>query len=303
MSVERGRRSVATIGAFDGVHLGHQYLVGLVRERARARGAEALVVTFEPPPMKVLHPDRFMGRLCTPEQKTAALLAAGADRVRVIPFTPETAALSPEEFMTRLSEEDGLAHLLVGADFALGRNRAGDAVRLAAIGHDLGYTLEIVQRVNLGDETLSSTAIRKAIADGDAERARRLMGRPFRITGEVVHGKKLGREIGFPTANIEPPADLVALADGIYAAHAWLADDAAPRPAITYIGKRPTVNTGPRVVETHLLDFDGDLYGQWIAVDLLERIRPDAQFPSLEALIDQMKVDEAAAREILAREG
>ncbi len=302
MSGDRGWRSVATIGAFDGVHRGHQYLVGLVRDRARERDAEALVVTFEPPPMQVLHPDRFAGRLCTPEQKVDALLAAGADRVQVIPFTLETAGLSPEEFMDRLETEDGLVHLLVGADFALGRNRAGNAVRLAEIGHDLGYTLEIVERVNLGDEHLSSTAIRKAVAEGDAGRARRLMGRPFRISGEVVHGKHLGREIGFPTANVEPPADLVAPADGIYAAHAWLPGDDAPRPAITYIGKRPTVNTGARVVETHLLDFEGDLYGQQIAVDLLERIRPDAHFPSLDALIAQMKIDEAVAREILARE-
>lgn len=303
MSVNPGRRSVATIGVFDGVHLGHQHLIGLVRDRARERGAEALVVTFEPPPLQVLHPERYLGRLCTPEQKVAGLLAAGADRVQVIPFTLETAGLSPEEFMRRMVDEDGLVHLVIGADFKLGRNRTGDAVRLAEIGHDLGYTVEIVARVALGEETLSSTAIRNAIAEGNAGLAHRLMGRPFRISGEVVHGKHLGREIGFPTANIEPPDDLVALADGIYAAHAWLPGDAAPRPAITYIGKRPTVNTGPRVIETHLLDFEGDLYGQRIEVDLLERIRPDAHFPSLEALIDQMRIDEATAREILAREG
>ncbi|MFM9106789.1 MAG: riboflavin biosynthesis protein RibF [Chloroflexota bacterium] len=303
MSEQPVRRSVATIGVFDGVPLGHQHLLGLVRERARERGAEALAVSFEPHPMQVLRPEQYMGRLCTPEQKAAALLAAGADRVRVIPFTRETAGLEPEQFMRRLAEEDGLVHLLIGADFALGRNRAGDAARLSEIGRDLGYTVEVVDRVPLGEETLSSTVIRQAIAEGDAARARRLMGRPFRVSGEVVHGKHLGREIGFPTANVEPPDDLVAIADGIYAAHAWLPGDRAPRPAITYIGQRPTVNTGPRVIETHLLDFDGDLYGQHIEVDLLQRIRPDAHFPSLEALIGQMRVDEAQARAVLAREG
>jgi riboflavin kinase/FMN adenylyltransferase len=119
----------------------------------------------------------------------------------------------------------------------------------------------------------------------------------------VIHGKKLGRTIGFPTANVVPPDDLVPLADGIYASWAWLPGDAAPRPAITYVGNRPTVNSGARLVETHLLDFDGDLYGQELTVDLLERLRPDAEFPSLDALIAQMRTDEAAARVVLAREG
>ena len=159
-----------------------------------------------------------------------------------------------------------------------------------------------MERIPLVNETLSSTEIRHAIAEGDAARARRLMGRPFRVSGEVVHGKHLGREIGFPTANVEPPEDLVAIADGIYAAQAWLPGDREPRQAITYIGKRPTVNTGPRVIETHLLDFDGDLYGQHIEVDLLERIRPDAHFASLDALVAQMKLDEEQARALLARE-
>jgi riboflavin kinase / FMN adenylyltransferase len=302
VSEAASRRSVATIGAFDGVHVGHQHLVALTRERASERDAETLVVTFEPPPLLVLRPERFMGRICTPEQKIEALLAAGADRVEVIPFTLETAKISAEAFMRSLVERDGLVHLVVGEDFALGRDRAGDAARLAEIGGDLGYTVETVARIPLGDERVSSTEIRNAIAAGDAAKARRLMGRPFRVSGEVIHGKHLGREIGFPTANVEPPDDLVALADGIYASWAWLPGDTGPRPAITYIGKRPTVNTGARVIETHLLDFDGDLYGQELQVDLLERLRPDAHFPSLEALIEQMKIDEANARAVLSRE-
>ncbi len=294
--------AVATIGTFDGVHLGHRFLLERVVERARARGARSLAVTFEPLPPQVLRPDRFQGRLCTPADKRAALLDAGIDRVVVVPFDRATAGMSPEAFVGGIAAREGLVHLVVGDDFALGKDRVGDATRLAEIGHDLGFTVETVARVAVGGQEVSSSAIRSAVMGGDVATARRLLGRPFRVGGVVVHGRKLGRTIGFPTANVEPPPDLAPLADGIYAAWAWLPGDAAPRPAITYVGNRPTVNTGARVVETHLLDFVGDLYGQDLRVDVLERLRPDAHFPSLDDLIAQMKIDEAEARAVLARE-
>ena len=297
--------SAVTIGTFDGVHLGHQELVRRTVERAREERLRALAVTFEPPPQLVLRPETFPGRLCTPAERDAALLAAGADGVVVVPFTRNTAALSPESFVGRLVELAGLRLLVVGEDFALGRGRAGDVARLREIGarEEMAFAVEAIGRIGLGPEPLSSTAIRTAVREGNVATARHLLGRSFRISGEVIHGKKLGRTIGFPTANVVPPADLVPLADGIYASWAWLPGDAAPRPAITYVGNRPTVNSGARLVETHLLDFDGDLYGQELTVDLLERLRPDAEFPSLDALIAQMRTDEAAARVVLAREG
>ncbi len=297
--------SAVTIGTFDGVHLGHQELVRRTAELARGGELRALAVTFEPPPHLVLRPETFPGRLCTPAERDAALLAAGADGVVVVPFTRETAALSPEAFVGRLVQRAGLRLLVVGEDFALGRGRSGDVARLREIGAEEGmaFAVEAIGRIVLGPEPLSSTAIRAAVREGDVATARRLLGRPFRVSGEVIHGKKLGRTIGFPTANVVPPADLVPLADGIYASWAWLPGDTSPRPAITYVGKRPTVNPGARLVETHLLDFDGDLYGQELVVDLLERLRPDAEFPSLEELIAQMRADEAAARAVLAREG
>jgi riboflavin kinase/FMN adenylyltransferase len=297
--------SAVTIGTFDGVHRGHQALVERTAERARDEGLRALAVTFEPPPGLVLRPAAFPGRLCVPAERDAALLAAGADGVVVVPFTSDTAALSPEAFVGRLVERAGLRLLVVGEDFALGRGRAGDVARLREIGASdgMGFAVEAIGRIAFGPEPLSSTAIRAAIREGDVAKARRLLGRPFRVSGEVIHGRKLGRTIGFPTANVMPPADLVPLADGIYASWAWLPGDASPRPAITYVGNRPTVNTGARLVETHLLDFDGDLYGQELRVDVLERLRPDAEFPSLDALIAQMRVDEAQARAILAGEG
>jgi len=226
----------------------------------------------------------------------------GVDAVAVVPFTRQLAAETPEEFMTQLAAT-GLRELWVGDDFALGRHRSGDLPRLRQIGRDLGFDVVAVHRIGRDGETLSSSAIRTAVLAGEVATARRLLGRPFRVGGEVIHGKKLGRTIGFPTANILPPPDLVPLADGIYASWAWLPGDTAPRPAMTYAGTRPTVNGGPRQVETNLLDFDGDLYGQVIEVDLLERLREDRTFSSLEAMVAQLERDEAEAREVLAQHG
>lgn len=296
--------SAVTIGTFDGVHRGHQELVRHLARRARQEGLRSLAVTFEPPPQMVLRPDQFPGRLCAPSLRNEALLAAGAESVVIVPFTLETAALSPEAFIGRLVAQSGMRLLVVGEDFALGRGRAGDVVRLREIGRPPApeFAVETIARIDLGPEPLSSTAIRAAVRAGDVARARRLLGRPFRVSGEVIHGQKLGRTIGFPTANVVPPADLVPLADGIYASWAWLPGDVTARPAITYIGNRPTINTGARLVETHLLDFDGDLYGKELTVDLLDRLRPDANFDTIDALIAQMQIDEQAARAVLAKD-
>ena len=202
--------------------------------------------------------------------------------------------------MAWLKEKTGLRELWVGEEFALGKDRVGTVERLTEIGADLGFRVVAVPRLTNGEEVVSSSRVRAAVMNGDVATARRLLGRPFRVTGEVVHGQHLGREIGFPTANVVPPDGLAPLADGIYAAWGWLPGDEPPRPAVAYVGSRPTVDDGERMVETHLLDFDGDLYGQTLATDLLERIRPDARFDSLDDLIAQMQIDKAQAREVLA---
>ena len=294
---------IVTIGTFDGVHRGHHRLL----ERAVARGAELDLpvtgVTFEPVPAAVLRPQAFLGRISTPEEKLEQLTAAGLDEIVVVPFTPELSRWSPEAFMRWLKDGTRLRELWVGEGFALGKDRVGTVERLTEIGADLGFRVVAVPRLTNGEEVVSSSRVRAAVLDGDVATARRLLGRPFRVSGEVVHGRHLGREIGFPTANVAPPPDLAPLADGIYAAWAWLPGDTAPRPAVAYIGSRPTVDDGERMVETHLLDFDGDLYGQTLATDFLERIRRDERFPSLEALVARMEVDKARAREVLEREG
>ncbi|MBA2595331.1 MAG: bifunctional riboflavin kinase/FAD synthetase [Chloroflexota bacterium] len=293
---------IVTIGTFDGVHRGHRRLL----ERAVQRGAELGLpvtgVTFEPVPAAVLRPEAFSGRISTVEEKLERLAEAGLDEIVVVPFTRELSRWSPETFMTWLQEKTGLRELWVGEEFALGKDRTGTVARLTEIGAALGFRVVTVPRLTNGTEVVSSSRVRAAVMSGDVMTARRLLGRPFRVAGEVVHGQHLGRSIGFPTANVAPPPDLAPLADGIYAAWAWLPEDVAPRPAVAYVGSRPTVDDGARMVETHLLDFDGDLYGKTLATGLLERLRPDERFDSLEELVAQMAIDKAAAREVLASE-
>lgn len=292
---------VVTIGTFDGVHLGHQHLLQLAIRRGQELALPTLGVTFEPPPAKVLRPDHFPGRICSVEEKQTYLLASGIDQVMVLAFTREFAQQTPDDFMAELVRRTGLRELWVGEGFALGKNRVGDIPRLTAIGDGLGFRVVAVPRLTAEGHLISSSAIRVAILAGDAGTARHLLGRPFRVTGEVIHGAHLGRTIGFPTANVAPPDDIVPLADGIYASLAWLPTDSMPRPAMTYVGTRPTVNSGVRLVETHLLDFDGDLYGQVMRVDLLERLRADAIFDGLEAMVAQLRRDEMNARAVLKR--
>ncbi len=293
---------IVTIGTFDGVHRGHRRLLDQAVQRGQELDLPVTGVTFEPVPAAVLRPEAFSGRISTPDEKMEQLAEAGLDEIVVVPFTRELSRWSPEDFMAWLKEKTGLRELWVGEEFALGKDRAGTVERLAEIGAALGFRVIAVPRLTNGEEVVSSSRVRAAVMNGDVATARRLLGRPFRVAGEVVHGQHLGREIGFPTANVVPPDGLAPLADGIYAAWGWLPSDQSPRPAVAYVGSRPTVDDGERMVETHLLDFDGDLYGQNLATDLVERIRPDARFASLDDLIAQMQIDKAQARDVLATE-
>lgn len=294
---------VVTIGTFDGVHRGHQKLIERTRERAVALGARSTVVTFEPVPASVLRPDKFAGRICTAGRKLTLLESLGPDEIVVIEFDRALAAKSPEEFLTELKQRTGLIELWVGEGFALGRNRAGDVARIREIGQQLGFVTVAMPRVLDGTEIISSSSIRRAIEAGNVAFAAESLGRPFQVSGEVIHGAHLGREIGFPTANFFPPEGLVQLGDGIFVSLATLAGETTPRPAMTYVGTRPTINSGVRQIETHFLDFDRDLYGQTIEVAMLEKLRDDCQFPNLDAMIDQLAIDEQHTRDYLTRYG
>jgi riboflavin kinase/FMN adenylyltransferase len=294
---------VVTIGTFDGVHLGHTKLIVSTRDRARELGARSTIVTFEPVPASVLRPDKFSGRICTAGRKLTLLEALATDEIVVIEFDRALAARTPEDFLSELKERTGLVELWVGEGFALGRDRVGDVARISEIGESLGFRTIAMPRVVDGGEVISSSTIRRAIESGNVAFAAESLGRPFSVSGEVIHGAHLGREIGFPTANFFPPEGLVQLGDGIFVSLVVLAGEAIARPAMTYVGTRPTINSGVRQIETHLLDFDGDLYGQTIEVSMLEKIRDDQQFPNLDAMIEQLAVDEARSRAILADAG
>lgn len=291
---------VVTIGTFDGVHRGHQKLIASTRARAIELGARSTIVTFEPVPASVLRPDKFAGRICTAGRKLTLLEALETDEIAVIEFDRSLAARTPEDFLTELKYRTGLIELWVGEGFALGRDRTGDVTRIAEIGAKLGFGTIAMPRVVDGGEIISSSSIRRAIESGNVGFASASLGRPFTVAGEVIHGAHLGREIGFPTANFFPPEGLVQLGDGIFVSLARLAGEATPRPAMTYVGTRPTINSGVRQIETHLLDFSGDLYGQTIEVAMLEKLRDDQQFPNLDAMIGQLAVDEERTRAFLA---
>lgn len=292
--------SLVTIGTFDGVHRGHQYLLRQARTRARELGLPLLVVTFEPIPMQIVRPEAFRGRLQTPADKLVHLRRAGADTLLVLPFTHDLMRQSPEEFMGRLVAAAQPVEVWVGEAFALGHKRVGDTARLTEIGHNLGYRLVAVPRREMDEEVVSSSRIRALVLEGAADVAHRLLGYPYRIAGPVVRGAQIGRTIGFPTANVQPPDLLVPMTDGIYATLATVDGAGVRLPAMTYIGTRPALNTGARQIETNILDFSGDLYDKMLHTEFIQRLRPDADFPSVDALVVQLARDEQYARQVLS---
>ncbi|HYH13249.1 MAG TPA: riboflavin biosynthesis protein RibF [Thermomicrobiales bacterium] len=290
---------VATIGTFDGVHRGHRALVAHARERAEHVSLPLTVITFDPPPAAVLRPDAFPGTIAPLARKVELLRDAGADEVIVLPFTQELAHVTAEAFMDVLVSAR-VIELYTGEGFALGYKRMGTVDVLTRLSEERGIRFEAIRRIEGERGVVSSSEIRRAIVRGDAAEAASMLGHWFRVAGEVIHGEQVGRQIGYPTANVLPPESMVQLADGIYATLAHLEGEAGPLASMTYIGTRPALNTGRRLIETHVLDFDGDLYGQSLAVDFVERLRADATFPTVEELVSQLRRDEAQTRAVLA---
>jgi riboflavin kinase/FMN adenylyltransferase len=291
--------TVVTIGAFDGVHRGHQHLLRLAREGAKEHDSRLLVLTFEALPIQVLRPKDFVGRVLTNERRRELLFRHGADAVVELPFTLEMSRLCPEEFMAHLFAVGPVHQIWVGSDFALGHKRSGNPERLAEIAALFGGVVRTVPRVDYKGREVSSTRIRRLILEGRPEDASLLLGHRFQVSGEVIRGAQIGRTIGFPTANVVPPRDLVPLQDGIYATFARIAGHGTVFEAMTYIGTRPAVNTGDRMIETHLFKFDGDIYGRTLETEFVCRLRPDANFPSVDVLKAQLARDEEHAREML----
>lgn len=292
---------VVTIGNFDGVHRGHQYLIHRVIDEARARGQRSLIITFEPHPTAVLRPDLPFQRLTMPERKLQLLRATGIDEIVVIPFDREFALLEPNEFLSLLAKHIRPVAVFVGSGFKFGRGRAGDGETIDAFGREHGFETTVIPRIQDGDVTISSSSVREALAHGNIARANASLGRRFRLSGTVEHGAARGRALGFPTANLLLPSDVLVPADGIYAGYAHVSDrELGPRAAMIYIGSRPTFDNGERQVEVNILDFQGDLYTLDLEIEFVAWVRGDQTFDSAEALAAQMHDDESTSRAILA---
>ena len=288
-----------TIGNFDGVHRGHQFLVGELAAAAHAAGGLAGLLTFEPHPLSVLRPAAQISRLTSNEERAGLLEALGLDFVLVLPFTAETAAEPAADFMRALVARLPLRELWVGPDFALGRARAGDVAFLQTLGEALGYRVRVVQPFEIASGAVRSSRVRALLAEaGAVSEATTLLGRPYQVWGEVVAGAHRGRQLGFPTANLRLPADRLVPAYGVYACWAWRGDTGYP--AVANIGVRPSFDNGHPSIEAYLLDFADDLYGETLGLSFIHRLRPEQRFPHIAALIAQIQADVAAARQILA---
>ncbi len=306
--------SVLTIGTFDGVHRGHQLLIGTTVRRARVLGVAAVVVTFDPSPRAVLAPETAPPRLTRIADEVERIAALGVSAIIVQPFTRATADTSARDFMAAVVRAAHPVEIWVGDDFALGRGREGTPGALRDLGGEFGYTLHVLPRLQREGqpegETIGSTAIRRHLLAGEVAEATRLLGRPYALTGPVIHGAKRGREIGYPTANVQVPPGLLVPKNGIYATWVTIPDDPTPPdrrrpryPAMTYIGPRPVFDNGPDSVETHLIGWGGDLYDREITVQFAAWLRGDSSFDGIPALVAQMGRDEAHAVEVLGAEG
>jgi riboflavin kinase/FMN adenylyltransferase len=292
--------TVLAIGNFDGLHLGHRALLERLTAKARALNLPAAVMTFEPHPRELFAPEQAPARLTSLREKLGLLEACGVERVYVCHFSRKLAALTAEQFIEQILVR-GLAvrHLIIGDDFRFGRGRSGDFTTLQAAGAEHGFGVEAMHTIDLCGERVSSSAVRDMLAEGDLEHAARLLGRPYRISGRVVHGEKIGGRIGFHTANIQLKRKRLPLT-GIFAVTvSGLGDQ--PLPGAANLGVRPTVAQGSRaVLEVHLLDFDRQIYGAHVTVHFLHKLRDEMKFDSLDTLRTQIAHDVLQTRQYFA---
>jgi riboflavin kinase/FMN adenylyltransferase len=295
-----GSKCSLAIGVLDGVHRGHQAVIGAALGDAQACGGFAAVVTFDPHPMRVLAPDRAPRLLTSTAHKLALISHLGVPVAVVIRFSPNFAETPPEEFIERVrSHAPGLQSICVGSRFHFGKDRKGTVALIRKLSEGGGFRVHELPSVTVGEDMVSSTAVRQAVTHGDLARAEKMLGRPFSILGTVVVGDRLGRKLGFPTANLNRHNE-VAPPHGVYAVRAAIAGHL--RPGLVNIGIRPTVlneKHEPRV-ELHVLDFQGDLYGSDVEVFFVARLRDEKKLGSMDELRDQIRRDEQQARQLLA---
>lgn len=295
------KEMLLTIGVFDGVHLGHKHLISQLKELARKQGSLSGVITFGQHPREVLSPKTKLPSLTGLEQRIALLQDEGADIVIPLPFTPQLARLSPKQFLELLKEFLKMKGLVVGPDFALGKNREGDIDTLRRLGREMGFSVTVVPPLTIDGQVVSSTAIRKALAEGDMKQSQKLLGRPFSLQGRVVAGDRRGTDLGFPTANLEVEPGQALPAGGVYACRAHI--DGQTYSAMTNIGSRPTFGGGQRLVEVYLLDYNGDLYGRELTIDIIGRLRNEKKFDTPQQLKEQIAEDIKQGKDMLKSRG
>lgn len=290
-----GHKVCLAIGVFDGVHLGHQQIIRQTIADARKQGGLGLVVTFDRHPNAIVAPDKTPPAIYPLPQKLRAIESIGADATLLIEFNRSFSEQTGETFIRGLARDLGKLHsICVGADFVFGHKRSGNVPLLRQLGAELGFTVHGMAAVALDGEVVSSTRIRAALQSGDFDAASQMLGRPYSISGNVVHGDQLGNKLGFPTANVDVTG-LVLPPDGVYAA--WTSLKGTKHPAVLNLGTRPTVQNSKheRRLEVHLLDFNGNLYDQEIEVEFVAKLRDEMKFASLDALKAQIAADADAA--------
>jgi riboflavin kinase/FMN adenylyltransferase len=299
---------VLTIGVFDGVHLGHRALISGAVMAARERGLQAAVMTFDPHPDSVIFPNRPLLYLNDLADKAAYIAEIGADVLIVQPFTSEFARTPAEDFITRLTQLAAIKEIHVGEDFSFGYKARGNVAFLHEIGPKLGFQVKSLPPLKVDGEVVKSSRIRNLILDGAVDGAARLLGRAHSLKGEVIHGNERGRLIGFPTANMAIPDRFAVPGNGVYATTTTFLDNQGrekdrPHSSVTNIGTRPTFDNGVRSVETFVLDWSGDLYGQTIRVEFIQRLREERKFAGIEAIRAQLAQDVENGRQVLKAAG
>ena len=284
-----GEPTVITLGKFDGLHRGHELLIENLLAKKREHKAKALVFTFDIPPRRRAG-DEDVKVLTTNEEKRWIFAKTGVDYLYECPFTPQVMGMEPEEFIRWIAEAFSVRCIVAGEDFRFGHNRAGDTSVLADFAGRCDYELIVLKKIQEDGRDISSSFVREEIEKGDIEKANRLLGYPFFLRGEVVSGRQLGRTIGFPTVNMEIPPEKTMPQNGVYASRVLIEDKVWP--SVTNVGSKPTVNDSGTVgAETHIIGYDGDLYGQTLTVELFSFLRPEQKFASVAALQAQMERD------------
>ncbi len=291
------RDTILTVGVFDGVHLGHKYLLSQLRERAKEEGWMSGVVTFRQHPQAVLSPQPTLPYLTALAHRTSLLEDEGIEAIVALSFTDELVKLSYRQFASLLKKYLRMRGLVIGPDFALGKNREGDAETLPALGQEMGFSLTVIPPLVIDGEVVSSTAIRDALTKGDIKKVAKMTGRPFSLKGRVIPGAGRGITLGFPTANLEINPEQALPADGVYASRVYIESKA--RPSVTNIGQRPTFGSSQKTVEVYILDYSQDLYQKELRIDIIERLRDEKRFSDAEALKKQIAEDVKQVKAIL----